>query len=137
MRIVIDTNVIASAVFFGGRPGELLEMILRHQVEAVATAPFLAEYQATIHYLLERYGGEHLRFSIMPIFAAMEVIPQTDSIHVCRDPDDDKFISCAVDCRYGFPARTYRSNCRYRPHGTPACCCIKKIIHIAEGGHIP
>ena len=26
MRIVIDTNVLASAVFFGGRPAELLRM---------------------------------------------------------------------------------------------------------------
>ena len=88
-RVRLDTYVLTHWKF--------CLMILRHQVEAVATAPFLAEYQATIHYLLERYGGEHLRFSIMPIFAAMEVIPQTDSIHVCRAPDDDKFISCAVD----------------------------------------
>ena len=97
MRIVIDTNVVASAVFFGGRPGELLELVLHHRVEAVATDRILAEYQATIDYLLKRYGGEHLRISAMPIFAATEVIPQTDGIKVCRDPDDDKFISCAVD----------------------------------------
>ena len=66
-------------------------------MEAVATDRILAEYQATIDYLLKRYGGEHLRISAMPIFAATEVIPQTDGIKVCRDPDDDKFISCAVD----------------------------------------
>ena len=97
MRIVIDTNVIASAMFFGGRPGELLDLVLHHHVEAVTTDKILAEYQATITYLLNRYGGEHLRISAIPIFAAMEVIPQTENIHVCRDPDDDKFISCAVD----------------------------------------
>ena len=102
MRIVIDTNVVASAVFFGGRPGELLELVLHRRVEAVATDRILAEYQATIDYLLKRYGGKHLRISAMPIFAAMEVIPQTDDIKVCRAPDDDKFISCAVDgkCLY-------------------------------------
>ena len=63
----------------------------------MATDRIIAEYQATIKCLLERYGGAHLRLSIMPILAAMEVIPQTDNVHVCRDPDDDKFISCAVD----------------------------------------
>ena len=97
MRIVIDTNVLVSAVFFGGRPGEVLDLVLRRRLEAVATARIIAEYQATIECLLERYGGAHLRLSIMPILAAMEVIPQTDNVHVCRDPDDDKFISCAVD----------------------------------------
>ena len=97
MRIVIDTNVLVSAVFFGDRPGEVLDLVLRRRLEAVATDRIIAEYQATIECLLERYGGAHLRLSIMPILAAMEVIPQTDNVHVCRDPDDDKFISCAVD----------------------------------------
>ncbi len=99
MRIVIDTNVIASAVFFGGRPGELLDLLLHRRFEAVATESIIAEYQATINYLLEKYGGSHIRLSLMPIVAAMEIIPQKDNIHVCRDPDDDKFISCAVDGR--------------------------------------
>ena len=97
MRIVIDTNVIASAVFFGGRPGELLDLLLRHHIEAVATDSIIAEYQSTIDYLLNRYGGGHIRLSLMPVVAAMEIIPQTECIHVCRNPDDDKFISCAVD----------------------------------------
>ena len=30
MRLVIDTNVVVSAVFFGGRPAELLRMVIRH-----------------------------------------------------------------------------------------------------------
>ena len=29
MKIVIDTNVVASAIFFGGRPRQLLEMLLK------------------------------------------------------------------------------------------------------------
>ena len=37
MRIVIDTNVIASAVFFGGRPKELLELLLNGRLEAFAS----------------------------------------------------------------------------------------------------
>ena len=27
----------------------------------------------------------------------MAIIPASDKIHICRDTDDDKFISCAVD----------------------------------------
>ncbi len=97
MRIVIDTNVVASAIFFGGRPEELIELVLCHRVEAVATDRILAEYQATIDDLQKRHGGEHLPISAMPIFAAMEVFPQTEDIKVCRNPDDDKFTSCAMD----------------------------------------
>ena len=33
MRIVVDTNVIASAVFFGGKPYELLHYIMEGRVD--------------------------------------------------------------------------------------------------------
>ncbi len=102
MRLVIDTNVVVSGMFFGGRPGEFLDLLLHHRVETVATGKILVEYQATIDYLLKRYGGEHLRLSPIPLFAMMEIIPQTDHIKACRDPDDDKFISCAVDGKCPF-----------------------------------
>ena len=102
MRIVIDTNVVASAIFFGGRPAELLRMVIRHELSAVATDEIIDEYQATVNYLLEKYDGRRLELSIVPIFSAMEIIPATSRVEVCRDPDDNKFISCAVDgnCYY-------------------------------------
>ena len=43
MRIVIDTNVVASAVFFGGRPEELLRKVLNHEISAVATEEIIEE----------------------------------------------------------------------------------------------
>ena len=36
MRIVIDTNVIASAIFFGGKPYQLLRYIMDVQGDVVA-----------------------------------------------------------------------------------------------------
>ena len=92
VRIVIDTNVVASAVFFGGRPGELLDLLLHRRLEAVATDRIVAEYQATVDYLLARYGEGQMRLSLLPVVAAMDLIPQTEDIHVCRDPDDGKCI---------------------------------------------
>jgi len=102
MRIVIDTNVVASAIFFGGRPAELLRMVVQHELSAVATNEIVDEYQATINYLLNKYEDRPLQLSIVPIFSAMEIIPVTSKIEVCRDPDDNKFISCAIDghCYY-------------------------------------
>ena len=103
MRIVIDTNVVASAIFFGGKPAELLKLVLlRRSISAVATLEILEEYQATIDYLLGRYNGEKLNFTVGPLFSAMEIINSSSTITLCRDPDDDKFISCAIDgkCLY-------------------------------------
>lgn len=102
MRIVIDTNVVASAIFFGGRPAALLRMVITRTLSAVATEEIVDEYQETVNYLMKKYSEKLDEFSLIPVVSAMEIIPASHNIHVCRDPDDDKFISCAVDgqCYY-------------------------------------
>lgn len=60
MRIVVDTNVLVSAILFGGRPAELIRMILLHAVAAVATQEIIEEYQSTIDYLLRKYDSREL-----------------------------------------------------------------------------
>lgn len=51
MRIVIDTNVVASGVFFGGAPRRVLESISSGIIDAYATSDILEEYHDTIHKL--------------------------------------------------------------------------------------
>ncbi|MDD7326451.1 MAG: PIN domain-containing protein [Lachnospiraceae bacterium] len=48
MKIVIDTNVVASGVFFGGAPRRVLEAISSGNVNAFATNEILEEYHETI-----------------------------------------------------------------------------------------
>ena len=105
MRIVVDTNVVASAVLFGGKPGALIRFILTHTVSAVATQEILDEYQSTIDSLFQKYNVRELFFSLDSIYSAMEIIPAQTRVDVCRDPDDNKFISCAIDgqCYYRAP----------------------------------
>ena len=119
MRIVVDTNVLASALFFGGKPGELLRLILSRSVSAVATQEILDEYQDTIDYLLEKYKGRELHFSAVPIYSAMEIIPAKTRVAVCRDSDDDKFISCAID-----------GQCYYVVSGDKDLLTLKKYRHV-------
>ena len=55
MKIVIDTNVVASAMFFGGRPKQLLELLVSRRLEAYASAEIITEYQETAEELCSRY----------------------------------------------------------------------------------
>ncbi len=102
MRIVIDTNVIVSALFFGGKPRALLELVATGHLDIFVTQEILAEYKATIDYLLEKYHGHQLP-SFLPEFKKVaSVIESSSRVRVCRDPDDNKFIECALDgqCSY-------------------------------------
>lgn len=99
MRIVIDTNVVASGIFFGGKPGKLLEMVFSRELEACVSEEICLEYQETVEELCSRYPSRPPRLPISNILAAMKMIQPHSRIRVCRDPDDDKFIECALDAQ--------------------------------------
>ena len=102
MRIVIDTNVIASAIFFGGKPYQLLHYIMEGWVEVVASKEIVDEYEEIVLRLKQKYPAFSTKIPLQEFLARLEVIQVRSDIHVSRDPDDDKFISCAVDgkCLY-------------------------------------
>lgn len=99
MKIVVDTNIVASAMFFGGRPRELLEMIVARKIDAYASPDIIAEYQETADELCSRFPDKPIFLPLTAIISAMKMVNPTSAIEICRDPDDNKFIECAVDAQ--------------------------------------
>ena len=99
MRIVVDTNVLISGVFFGGFPRKILRASVEGRVRACASMEILNEYQEIIREMVRRKQG-NIDVSILnPLIRSMEVIEPASKIEICRDPDDDKFINCAKDAQ--------------------------------------
>ena len=48
MRIVIDTNVLISGVFFGGFPREILRAVVCQKITACATTEIINEYEEIV-----------------------------------------------------------------------------------------
>ena len=49
--------------------------------------------------MISRKQGHIHRDILTPFIAALELIEPKTKIEISRDPDDDKFIGCAVDAR--------------------------------------
>ena len=96
MRVIIDTNVILSAIFFGGIPGRILEAYRDGKLTLVLSPEILEEYRATAARLAEKFDVEYVALlDWIAIHSEMEQsLPL--SVPVCADPDDDKFIACAL-----------------------------------------
>ncbi len=99
MRIVIDTNVVASAIFFGGKPKQLIELLLQKRFDSFVTAEIIEEYHETVEYLINKYPARKISVPLTQIVSACNIIESKSKVQVCRDPDDDKFISCAKDAK--------------------------------------
>ena len=97
MRIVVDTNVVISGVFFGGVPQRILEAVVTQEVTACATPEIVEEYQRVVEEMIDRRLGHIHRDVLMPFITELALYSPHTKISVCRDPDDDKFLACALD----------------------------------------
>ncbi len=98
MRIVIDTNVLVSGVFWAGRPFQVLELWAQDHIQVLASDAILREYADVLHLIGSAHGQPQLAEKwIAFFFQHTALIDVRDSVTVCRDPDDNKFLSCAID----------------------------------------
>jgi len=97
MRLVVDANVFVSGVFFRGPRYEILDAWRRRKVELVASPEILDEYRHTGEQLSREFGGVDLAPWLRLLNARAAVIEAPPLEHqVCSDPDDDKFLACAL-----------------------------------------
>lgn len=97
MRVVIDTNVLISGVFFGGFPRKILSSVVSQTITACATAEIINEYEEIVQEMLDRKQGHINRTILTPLIKTMEIIEPITHVEICRDPDDNKFLECAKD----------------------------------------
>jgi putative PIN family toxin of toxin-antitoxin system len=96
VRIVLDTNVFVSAVFFGGVPGRILEAWRDGEIRIVLSAEILDEYQRVGRILAKDHPGVDLEPFLALLAVQAEIVEVAMlSGPVCSDPDDDKFFACA------------------------------------------
>lgn len=97
MRIVLDTNVLVSGIFFGGVPGQILEAWRDRQIQLVLSPQILEEYYRVGRELAEKYVGVDLNpfLELLAVHADVVEAPELTE-KVCADPDDDKFLACAL-----------------------------------------
>ena len=97
MRLVVDTNVFISGVFFAGPPYDILDAWRSRKVELVASPEILEEYRTTGDELSGEFPALDLAPWLRLLDARATVIEVPPPEHVvCTDPDDDKFLACAL-----------------------------------------
>jgi putative PIN family toxin of toxin-antitoxin system len=97
VKLVVDTNVFISGVFFSGTPHNILDAWRHGQFTLVLSPEILAEYQATGDELSIKFPGVDLN-PWLELVAALAVVVKAPPLptQVCTDPDDDMFLACAL-----------------------------------------
>ena len=119
MRVVFDTNVVASASFWRGAPYDCLRAWVERRCEAAVSPPLLAEYHETVLELkLEYPARSFVPWADLLTESAILVFPSDRATGATPDPDDEMVLECALaaeagcivsgDKRHLLPLRQFR-----------------------------
>ncbi len=97
MKIILDTNVFISGVFFGGPPYQILDAWRNGTVDIVLSEEIFAEYQRIAKELSRQFKEVDISMflDLITVNGIWVKTPQLP-FNVSADPDDDKFLSCAL-----------------------------------------
>ena len=97
MRVVLDTNVLISAIFFSGTPARILEAWGEGRFELLASSDILAEYWRVVLRLMQRFPSVDAYPVLDAVIRGCHLIePVSVPSDACSDPDDLKFLGCAA-----------------------------------------
>ena len=100
MKVVIDTNVFISGVFFKGPPNQIIQAWSEGKIQVVISLDIFKEYSRVGEELSQQFPGIDLDPILNLLYQKSDLVSVTEfSEAVCDDPDDDKFIACALSSK--------------------------------------
>jgi len=96
-KVVIDTNVFISAFGWDGKPEAVLSLMEQRKVVNCITNDIYSELQRVVAYPKLKFSPT-LQVNILEfVFSwSLFVNPKETVAVIAADPDDDKFLTCAV-----------------------------------------
>jgi len=98
MRVVLDTNTLVSALLFHGTASRLIPLWQSSRMTLLISGPILEEYLRVLAYPKFRLTDQEIRGlieeEVLPFVETVK--PTRRLIALCRDPEDAKFLECAV-----------------------------------------
>jgi uncharacterized protein len=93
-RVVADTNVLVSAIQFGGKPKQLLDLAVDGHIDLAISEAILQE---TLRVHKFHRTADELRETDKQLRVVGHIVTPADSINVIdADPSDDRILECAV-----------------------------------------
>jgi uncharacterized protein len=97
-KLVLDSNVLISALVFGGKPGEILELAVKGLIEVAVSDDILEEVGGVLGGKKFQYPAKAVRALINELEDLADLVDPVDKIDaVPQDPEDNRVLECAVE----------------------------------------
>jgi uncharacterized protein len=97
VKVVLDTNVLVSGILFTGPPHQVLLAWSAGRFELVFSSDIHEEYRRVASELQHQFPRIDLEAALDLVLVNAHAFPPAAlDGRVCTDPDDDKFLACAL-----------------------------------------
>ena len=97
MKIILDTNVLVSGIFFSGPPYTILNAWRKRKIELIISPEIFQEYEDISLDMQEHHHDINVNHFLSLILLNSETCyPDKLPEPITQDPKDDKFIACAI-----------------------------------------
>ncbi len=101
MKIVIDTNVLISAIFWTGKPKQLLNKVRRGEATFLVSEDLLNEFKEVLMRKDKPFklSLEEAERVVTEMRGIAQIVHPNSQVVVCKDERDNKVLECAIDGR--------------------------------------
>jgi len=97
LKVVLDTNVLISALGWSGPPSDCLNLIIEEDIINFISEPILEELMDVMNYPKFKFTEkEKEEFLEILISYSILVDPEEKVEKIKEDPDDNKFLECSI-----------------------------------------
>lgn len=94
LKILLDTNIIISAIGFGGKPRIILQLILDKKIKAVTSPVLLAELADVVAKKFPKLA-DNFEITMKQIKHKFKVIQPVKTVSMVNDEDDNRVLEAA------------------------------------------
>jgi putative PIN family toxin of toxin-antitoxin system len=99
-RVVLDTNILISAIVFGGLPRKILEMVIVGSVNCSLSFAILDELRDVLQRSKFGFSPQQAATVIDELQDICEILNPPRRIRTIKaDPDDNRILECAVEAQ--------------------------------------
>jgi putative PIN family toxin of toxin-antitoxin system len=100
VKVVLDTNVLISAIMFGGKSREILEMGISGKIKIFLSQDILKEMSGVLVGRKFRAPVAFVQQTIQELSEIAELVIVREKINAVKnDPDDNFILECAVSAK--------------------------------------
>jgi len=99
LKVVIDTNVLISGLNFAGKPGEVLDLLIKEEIEVFVSCYILFELESILRNKF-RWEEDQIRRVLELIKAKVIEIQPKHRLSAIEEKDaDNRILECAVESK--------------------------------------